>query len=39
VRLVALCDVDSDVLDGQVAELAKKNVKVKAYKDFPRVLR
>jgi predicted dehydrogenase len=34
VRIVALCDVDSDVLEGQVKELAKKQIKVKAYKDF-----
>ena len=34
VRIVALCDVDSDVLDKKVAELAKKDIKVKPYKDF-----
>ncbi|MEN3942458.1 Gfo/Idh/MocA family oxidoreductase [Prosthecobacter sp. SYSU 5D2] len=34
VRLVALCDVDSEVLDKKVAELAKKDIKVKTYKDY-----
>jgi predicted dehydrogenase len=34
VRLVALCDVDSEVLDKKVAELAGKDIKVTAYKDF-----
>lgn len=34
VRLVALCDVDSAVMEKKVAELAKKDIKVKQYKDF-----
>jgi predicted dehydrogenase len=34
VRLVALCDVDSAVLEKHVADLDKKGIKVKAYKDF-----
>jgi hypothetical protein len=34
VRLVALCDVDSAVLEKHVADLAKKDIKVKAYKDY-----
>jgi predicted dehydrogenase len=34
VRVVALCDVDSAVVDKRVAELAKQNVKVRTYRDF-----
>ncbi|MBX7211744.1 MAG: Gfo/Idh/MocA family oxidoreductase [Verrucomicrobiaceae bacterium] len=34
VRLVALCDVDQDVIDKRVAELAKNDIKVKTYRDF-----
>ena len=34
VRLVALCDVDSTVVDKKVAELAKQNITVKTYRDF-----
>jgi predicted dehydrogenase len=34
VRVVALCDVDKNVLDKQVAAFAKKDIKVKAYTDF-----
>jgi len=34
VRLVALCDVDADVMAKQVQSLAKKDIKVKEYKDF-----
>jgi ornithine cyclodeaminase/alanine dehydrogenase-like protein (mu-crystallin family) len=34
VRLVALCDVDQEVIDKRVAELAKKNIQVKTYRDF-----
>lgn len=34
VRLVALCDVDQEVIDKQVADLAKQNIKVKTYRDF-----
>jgi hypothetical protein len=32
--LVALCDVDSAVVDKKVADLDKKGVKVKTYRDF-----
>lgn len=34
VRLVALCDVDQNVMDKKVAELGKKGIKVKQYSDF-----
>lgn len=34
VRLVALCDVDNKVMEKHVANLAKKNITVKQYKDF-----
>jgi hypothetical protein len=34
VRLVAICDVDSAVVDKKVADLDKKGVKVKTYRDF-----
>src|SRR5438445_5093044 len=34
VRLVALCDVDEQVLTSQAAELAKENVRVKTYRDL-----
>lgn len=34
VRIVALCDVDSAVLRQRVADLEKKNVKVKTYTDM-----
>ena len=34
VRLVALCDADQAVIDKRVAELAKKNITVKTYRDF-----
>lgn len=34
VRLVALCDVDQEVIDKRVAELARKNLTVKTYRDF-----
>ena len=37
VRLVALCDVDSDVLDKKVAELAKEKITVKPYTDFRKL--
>jgi predicted dehydrogenase len=36
-RLVALCDVDSNVLAKKVEELKKKNVEVKAYSDFRKL--
>jgi len=38
VRLVALCDVDSDVMDKQVAALDKKGIKVKTYTDYRKLL-
>ena len=34
VRLVALCDVDQEVIDKKVADLEKKNKTVKTYRDF-----
>lgn len=34
VRLSALCDVDQNVIDNKVAELGKKDIKVKTYTDF-----
>ncbi|HYF37926.1 MAG TPA: Gfo/Idh/MocA family oxidoreductase [Prosthecobacter sp.] len=34
VRIVALCDVDDKVMEKHVANFAKKNIKVKQYKDF-----
>ncbi len=34
VRIVALCDVDSAVMDKHVAALDKKGIKVKQYKDY-----
>ncbi len=34
VRIVALCDVDQNVMDKHVASLKKKNIEVKQYKDF-----
>ena len=34
VRLVALCDVDSTVVDKKVADLDKQGIKVKTYRDF-----
>ncbi|MBX7210312.1 MAG: Gfo/Idh/MocA family oxidoreductase [Verrucomicrobiaceae bacterium] len=34
VRIVALCDVDNEVLKKGVADLAKKNVTVKTYTDY-----
>lgn len=38
VRCVAVCDVDKNVLDKRVAELAKQNIKVKAYSDYKKLL-
>ncbi|TLD68603.1 Gfo/Idh/MocA family oxidoreductase [Phragmitibacter flavus] len=38
VRLVALCDVDSDVMDKQVEKLAKKDIKVKTYSDYRKLI-
>lgn len=37
-RLVALCDVDSKVLDRRVQECGKANVKVATYKDYRKLL-
>ena len=34
VRIVALCDVDQNVMDKAVAQLKKQNIEVKQYKDF-----
>jgi len=38
VRLVALCDVDENVLNGKAEELAKKNIQVKKYTDVRKLL-
>ncbi|RAJ73462.1 putative dehydrogenase [Chitinophaga dinghuensis] len=38
VECVALCDVDKNVLDKRVAELAKRDIKVKAYSDYRQLL-
>lgn len=38
VRLVALCDVDDKVMEKKVADLAKKNITVKQYKDYRKLL-
>lgn len=38
VRLVALCDVDSAVVEKHVASLAKKNITVKTYEDYRKLL-
>jgi predicted dehydrogenase len=38
VQCVALCDVDKNVLDKRVAELAQKGMKVKAYSDYRKLL-
>src|SRR5882757_8029982 len=38
VRLVALCDVDSAVLDKGVAQLQQKNIEVKPFKDIRKLL-
>ncbi len=35
---VALCDVDKNVLDKRVAELGQKDIKVKAYADYRKLL-
>ncbi|MEX2595251.1 MAG: Gfo/Idh/MocA family oxidoreductase [Anditalea sp.] len=35
---VALCDVDKNVLDKRVAELAKEGIKVNAYNDYRQLL-
>lgn len=38
VNVVALCDVDKNVLDKRVAELAQKGISVKAYSDYRKLL-
>lgn len=38
VRLVALCDVDDQVLDARVAEVDRQGIKVKAYRDIRALL-
>jgi len=38
VRIVALCDVDSDVMDKHVASLKKNNIEVKTYVDYRKLL-
>ncbi|MFA6562944.1 MAG: Gfo/Idh/MocA family oxidoreductase [Verrucomicrobiia bacterium] len=38
VRLAALCDVDSAVLDGQTKRFAAKDEKVAAYRDYRKLL-
>jgi len=37
-QCIALCDIDQGVLDGRVAELAKKNITVTAAKDYRKLL-
>ena len=37
-QLVALCDVDKNVLDKRMAELAKQNIKPVTYGDYRKVL-
>lgn len=37
-RLTALCDVDTDVIDRQVTELAKRNISVETYTDYRKLL-
>ena len=38
VNVVALCDVDENVMAGRVAELDKANIKVKTYGDYRKLL-
>src|SRR5690348_15004901 len=38
VRIVALCDVDSAVLEKGVAQLQKKNIEAKPFKDIRKLL-
>src|SRR5688572_4589735 len=37
-KIVALCDVDSEVLAKRVAQLEKDNIKVKSFKDYRKLL-
>jgi predicted dehydrogenase len=38
VNVVALCDVDENVMSGRVAELAKNNINVKTHGDYRKLL-
>src|SRR5512137_2202517 len=38
VRLVALCDCDTKILDNAAANLAKKNIAVRKYNDIRKLL-
>lgn len=38
VNVMALCDVDENVMSGRVAELATSNIKVKTYSDYRKLL-
>ena len=38
VRIVALCDVDRGILDGEAAQFAKRNEKVETYTDIRKLL-
>jgi predicted dehydrogenase len=38
VNVVAVCDVDERILNQEVAKLKKENIRVKAYKDFRKLL-
>ncbi|MCK5279870.1 MAG: Gfo/Idh/MocA family oxidoreductase [Cyclobacteriaceae bacterium] len=38
VNIVAICDVDEEILREEVQKLKKNNIKVKAYKDFRKLL-
>ncbi|MBL9143746.1 MAG: Gfo/Idh/MocA family oxidoreductase [Verrucomicrobiaceae bacterium] len=38
VRITALCDVDQKVMDKQVADFKKKNIEVKQYSDYRKLL-
>jgi len=38
INVVALCDVDENVMSGRVAELANANIKVKTYGDYRKLL-
>ncbi|NIG55298.1 Gfo/Idh/MocA family protein [Chitinophaga sp. Cy-1792] len=38
VECVALCDVDKNVLDKRIGELAQKGIKVKGYSDYRKLL-
>ena len=38
VRIAAVCDVDQEILDREVGNLAKENINVKAYRDIRNLL-